>query len=225
MRHHIQKAILYSLSFSDAVRFSDLKPDTLENKLFDYHLKQLMRDKLVTKTDDGKYKLTTEGRLLGRNVYTASFQDAETARSVLILAVKHQETKQWLYYKRKTHPLKDQYGFLHCTPEKQTSIFETSASTIKKLGLRGDFELLGGGFLRGKNQEGTVESFTNFTLLFSKNTTGILEQTDERADYFWVDHLDPHAPRLIQNMPMLIEKILENKPFIIEHDFLLKITN
>lgn len=43
-------------------RYSELKPTDVEGNLFSYHLKQLMREKLVEKTDE-KYQFTQTGLL------------------------------------------------------------------------------------------------------------------------------------------------------------------
>lgn len=146
IRHHIQNAILYSLSFADGIRFSDLKPNDLENKLFDYHLKQLVRDGLVIKNEDGGYSLSTEGKRLGRSVFSTLPNQSELARSVLFLVVRRKSDSSWLLYRRKTHPLKDRVGFIHCAPEIDKSILETAKNNLQLIGLNGDFNILGGGF-------------------------------------------------------------------------------
>ena len=40
--HHIQRQIVYQLAFVDSLRFGELKPDDLDNKLFTYHLKKVV---------------------------------------------------------------------------------------------------------------------------------------------------------------------------------------
>ena len=67
--HHIQKSIVYDLAFAESLRFSDLKPDDMENKAFTYHLKKVMKSGLVEKLEDGHYSLTMKGRRVGKGAF------------------------------------------------------------------------------------------------------------------------------------------------------------
>ena len=88
LEHHIQKSIVYKLAFSSGMRFSELQPADLDNKLFDYHLKQVIRDGLVEKGEDGLYRLTSEGRRIGVGAVDKHFAELDRAHSVLFLIIR-----------------------------------------------------------------------------------------------------------------------------------------
>lgn len=58
--HQIQRYILKVLSSCVTARFSELRPPRTDSNLFSYHLKCLIRDGLVEKSEDG-YRLAAKG--------------------------------------------------------------------------------------------------------------------------------------------------------------------
>ena len=66
--HHIQDTIIAALVAGEQ-RFSDLVPEGMENSLFTYHMRKLVKEGLVEK-DDQMYRLT----LKGAQLYNARYQ-------------------------------------------------------------------------------------------------------------------------------------------------------
>ena len=58
--HDIQKQILLKLAKNPSQRFSELKDESLENDLFNYHLQYLVKEGAIEKIDN-TYKLTEKG--------------------------------------------------------------------------------------------------------------------------------------------------------------------
>ena len=50
--HFIQREILRKLLFTDIARFSELQIENVESNLVNFHISQLIKDGLVTKTSD-----------------------------------------------------------------------------------------------------------------------------------------------------------------------------
>ncbi|MCA9318231.1 hypothetical protein KDA06_01160 [Candidatus Saccharibacteria bacterium] len=61
IEHHIQRQILRLLGTHEQARFTDIRPEGLENNAFQYHLRQLVAWGLVSKNTDGTYTLTSKG--------------------------------------------------------------------------------------------------------------------------------------------------------------------
>jgi len=220
--HHIQRAIVYNLALADSLRFSQLKPDFLENKLFTYHLKKVMLAGYVQKNEDGTYTLTAEGKRLGLRVMEVSGIDVNQPHSVLFLVIRRRDDGAWLLYKRGAHPLKDKIGFMHAVPEPEIKVTKTSARILKeKTGLSGEFKSLGGGYFRIYS-EGALVSFTHFTLLVCEDSKGELNQSHEHAEYGWFNNPDFTSNEMLPNMPVLVEKYQANKQFFIEETFSIK---
>jgi hypothetical protein len=220
MRHHIQKSILYDLAFRDEARFSELKDGDIENKLFTYHLKQLINDNLVEKTEDGSYRLSAEGRRQAVSIYDSRDKTATKARSVVFVAIRRKGDGAWLLYRRNTHPLKDLSGFMHITPDYS---FQTIQEQIKhdvraKTNIDVSPIYIGSGFFRMLRGE-LLESFTHFSLFLAEHVEDTLESHDERADYFWVVDPDFSDTNMLPNMQILTNKMQDASTFFIDELF------
>lgn len=198
------------------MRFSELKPQELENKLFDYHLKKVISAGLIEKAADGTYTLTSEGRRLGIHVLENTQALVDRAYSVLFLVIRRSSDGAWLLYKRRNHPLKDRVGFMHVIPNSLESATQTAQSECNlKTGLDCTFSPLGNGYFRVfENNE--LQSFTHFTLLSCEAAEGELTQNNELAEYMWVNKIDATDSQLLPSMPLLLEKYLTQKPFYID---------
>lgn len=218
--HHLQRAIIYRLAFSEGLRFSELKPDTLENKLFDYHLKKVVSAGYVLKAVSGLYTLTPKGRRLGIRALDKQQALADQAESVLFLIIRRASDGAWLFYKRGTHPMLGYSGFMHASPNANEDL-GTSAQKVclQKTGLNGIFTTLGGGYSRIFDATGELQSFTNFTLLFCDDIAGELSGEDTFADYRWELSPDFSSDKLFPSTVMLHELYLAGKPFFVERNF------
>lgn len=214
--HHLQRAIVFRLAFAPSLRFSELKPDDIDNKLFDYHLKKVMSAGFVAKNDDGQYVLTPTGRKLGIHALSNGQAIVNQAYSVLFMAVRKADDDTWLLYTRNTHPLLGRTGFMHATPLADELTTVTAQRVLKeKTGLTGNFSALGGGYFRIFDGD-ALESFTHFTLLVCQDATGELVVDDEFAEYAWRSDPDFTDEEMLPNMPILVEYCRKNAPFYVE---------
>ncbi len=197
------------------MRFGELQPEGVENKLFDYHLKIVLRDGLAEKSEDGKYRLTEEGRRLGLRVFRAE-RYSLAAYTGLFLIVRRLSDKAWLMYRRKAHPMIDKTGFMHATPVPSELIYETAKrELLEKTGLQADFKRIGGGLFRLHNELG-LESFTHFEVMLAEDVEGRLENKHETAEYYWEETPDFSDASMIPNMPSLAEAYESGEEFFID---------
>lgn len=216
LEHHIQRSIVYKLALSNALRFSELQPAELENKLFTYHLKKVVAAGYVAKDQDGLYQLTPEGRRLGVHVLDNTQALIDRAYSVLFLAVKRAVDGAWLLYRRKNHPLIHKVGFMHATPTAHEAVLETARKALQeKTGLTATFTSCASGYFRVYTGS-ELESFTHFTLLLAQDAAGELVQSDILADYFWVSEISDIQDDLLPNMQHLIEACNEDQMVFID---------
>ncbi len=218
--HHIQRSIVYRLAFApDGLRFSQLKPDELESKLFTYHLKKVVAAKYVVKSEDGRYTLTPEGRRMGTRVFDKQLSFADRAESVLFLVVRRKIDGAWLLYKRAVHPLIGQVGFMHAAPKIEMTTPEAANQACReRTGLDADFSVLGSGYFRVFDGD-NLESFTHFTLLACEDVVGDLSPTDEKAEYFWETKPDFNSPTMLPNMATLAGLYEAGVLFFVEKSF------
>lgn len=216
MDHHIQRSIIYKLAFNEALRFSDLRPSNIENKLFDYHLKKVVHAGYVHKNLEGLYALTSEGRRFGVHVVDDSMGLIDQAHSVLFLVIRRKIDNAWLLYSRRSHPLLGGVGFMHALPRADESAQESAQRVCtEKTGLVADFRFRGSGFFRIYEGD-DLESFTNFTLMEASDVSGPLVQNDELASYFWADDIVTYSRDMLPNMSHLLKAYEDEGVFFLD---------
>ena len=94
--HHIQRTIVYTIAFAEGMRFGGLKPDELDNKRFNYHLKKVIAAGYVAKNDEGLYTLTSEGKRVGKGALKKQSRLIDRAYSILLLCVRRESDGAWL---------------------------------------------------------------------------------------------------------------------------------
>jgi hypothetical protein len=222
--HHIQRGIVFKLAFMPSARFSDLQPDDVENKLFAYHLKKVVSEGYVAKSENGLYALTPEGRRLSTGVlddHQALVVERPLSALFLVIRRKNNSDNAWLLYRRATHPMLGYQGFMHCHP---SSLIDSALAAQEqcraRTGLSGEFTPLGGGYIR-VYQEDKLESFTHFTLLYCDDIQGELLQNDSHAEYFWSTEPDPDfsAENMFPSTVMLKQYYEAKQPFFVEKTF------
>ena len=177
LEHHIQRQIVYALAFSEGLRFGELKPDGLENKAFDYHLKKVIVAGYVVKNEDGTYSLTSEGKRVGKGALKKQSRMIDRAYSTLLLAIRRPEDGAWLLIRRKSQPLLGLTGFMNASPIATQEATQTAAEVCKEqTGLTGTFVAHGHGYFR-IYRDGGLESFIHFTLLTCSDIQGELHKT------------------------------------------------
>ena len=209
--HHIQKSIVYDLAFAESLRFSDLKPDELENKAFTYHLKKVISAGLVEKLPDGTYTLTPEGRRVGKGALKKQSRMIDRAYSLLLMAVRRKSDGAWLLYKRQTQPLLGLTGFMQAQPVAEADARDTAQKTcLEQTGIETEFTVQGHGYLRVYRQQ-SLESFIHFTLLIAETDQTELPETAESAGYFFAETPNFESPDMLPNMRIL-HKMCEAAP-------------
>lgn len=104
--HHIQREIIDRLMRAESLRFKELKPGGMESNIFMYHLKQLIKQDFVAKTDTG-YALAPSG-LTYVDTLSSSNKPYPQPKNICILAITDQSGR-WLVAQRKTQPFIGKY--------------------------------------------------------------------------------------------------------------------
>lgn len=205
--HHIQREILYKLVLSDTARFAELRPKELDSNVFTYHLKQLIKEKLVSKTEAGLYSLTPLGRVAGINITLSKKELLEQAHSVLLMVLRT-DKEGWLLRRRLAQPMYGKVGFTHSEPVAADDALHTARNDFQeRTGLLCDFKPAGFGYVRLFDDK-DLESFVHFNLFFADAYQGTLQARTRNGENFWVKQPDFTAPDMIPSMSDLV-KLLE----------------
>lgn len=208
--HWIQNYVLQQLILFPDRRYADLKPANVEGNLFMYHLRQLVKEKLVQKRADGRYELTGPGQMYADRLSLKTFKPRLQPRIVTLIACQNKQG-QWLLYRRKRQPLIGQVGFPYGKLHQGETVQKAAERELKeKTGLTGNLQHRGDGYITIVEQ-GSVVSQVMFHLFYSKNLTGRLKANTNVGQAFWGDPLDIEKPELIRSMPDIL-KLLEQHP-------------
>lgn len=202
--HYIQREIVYRLAHENSLRFGELKPDELENKLFDYHLKKVIRAGLITKNEAAQYTLTPEGRRIGKGALSSPTRMIDRAYSLLLIALKN-DRGEWLLYRRPNQPQLGLVGLPQVQP-----VAGENAVTTAETGLRNDTGVTASLVVHGHGyisilHGDKLESYVHFTLL-----TGSVSAADIEEPYFW--QADPQfaSQVMLPSMPELAAMVSQN---------------
>ncbi len=218
--HHIQRHILKLLIENKEQRYSELRPKQVEPNQFVYHLKQLMKEDLVSKCNVG-YELTAKGRSYADKLDHTSFavQLDSQPRNVLFLAV-HDAARGWLLVRRDKQPTIGKVGFIATDVRLSEPIALTAASYLEQAyGLTANFRYIGSGSVtlyRGSE----LESYVMFQLLYADAPVG--DGSDPRAEWYQPAALQADDV-LPSTLPLL--QLVENanaRPEFVELNFVIE---
>ncbi len=147
LMHKLQKHILNKLILNSSQRYADLKPKLVEGNLFMYHLKLLIQQDLICKRKDGRYELTSQGKLYADGLSLESFQ-SRIQPKIVTLIVCQNEKNEYLLYLRKREPFLGSVGFPYGKIHLGESI-KTAAERelVEKTGLSAKFAHRGDAYL------------------------------------------------------------------------------
>lgn len=141
--HPAQVAILHALLFRPAAGFAQLqKASELSSDHFNFHLKQMIDQKLITKNTDGQYTLTMGGKEYA-NRFDTDERVVERQPKVAVLLLVEREDGRLLCQQRLKQPY---YGFWGRPTGKVRwgeTIIEAAARELKEeTNLEADLEVL-----------------------------------------------------------------------------------
>lgn len=208
--HHIQKHIIRVLMFQKLARFRDLRPLKTDTNLFTYHLKILIKDGLVEKTDTG-YTLSQKGMAYVDRVSTEKFTVRSQPKVITMLVIQNSDGDV-LLQKRTKQPYIDTwtlpYGKIHI----DDADLEVAArrETYEKLAIKDQaLKHAGDCYIRVKSEDGIIS--TTLAHIFTFNNSTILQNDN----IIWAR---PH--RLVQyNLAPAVESIVARTFFRDEHFF------
>ena len=134
--HTIQKHIIGVLLYQKYARFRDLRPPRTDTNLFSYHLKVLMKENIVRKTEQG-YTLSLKGLTYVDRVSTTNKMAIRAQPKIITMLVVQNSNGDVLLQKRTKQPHIDKwtlpYGKLHV--DDQSVEIAARREAFEKLGI------------------------------------------------------------------------------------------
>jgi ADP-ribose pyrophosphatase YjhB (NUDIX family) len=198
--HPTQKGILVKLMNSNkANSFSELLPKSmkLESYKFNYHLKYLVKNEFVDKSNK-KYRLTKKG-LKTVSQYTAKGVESHRFKvSVALIVIKNKnntskirnsgkETKQILVQRRLRHPFYNDLTTISGKIKKGEYITDAAARKLKQeTGLETKFKFVGVLRKCKLDKSHTILEDTLYHYCYGKDPSGELINLNEYGENFWI---------------------------------------
>jgi hypothetical protein len=112
LNHHLQRQILLKFLHNDKRPYSQILIDGMSGNSFLYHLKALLREKLISKTLDQTYSITPLGKLVLDSIAFDSSRFLLRPTIGLFLLARHSESNKYMLYESARQPFIGQTGFL-----------------------------------------------------------------------------------------------------------------
>lgn len=223
--HRIDRFIFTQLLTHETQKFSQLKPPGIEGNTLTYRLRRLQKEGLVTKTPQGQYELTPEGRFFTDRLNFQRFTPRQLPRSISLLVVRRGD--EWLLHRRLIHPLRDLMGLPHSNIRSGESVIATAQQRLEEMtGLRTKFIYRGGGYLTFY-RDGKLESFNQVNILENDGEVkGSLRAPSREivtGTYFWQRNPDFTQDEYIPSLKDINQHLVPgNPPFFTELKYKLK---
>lgn len=203
--HYLQKRIIADLVECQTARYAELKPSHIEGNVFTYHLRSLIKQKLIVKNSDGTYSLTNEGKLYGINSSLKAKELLQQAHSVIFLSI--HDKNRWLLRKRLVQPMFGKIGFMHGEPRPGETIEQAGERILQyRTGLSGNMQVKGSGYIC-LQENGVLVAYSGFTLLKVSQLSGELIANDAHGENTWYQDPDFTSQDMIPSMPDLVSAI------------------
>lgn len=186
IEHHIQRQIVERLARSESLRFAELKPAGMESNVFTYHLRQLLAQKIVQKTDSG-YRLAHKGLQYVDGISFSDLKIRQQPKLISIIALQCADHGKYLMAERLVQPYISQYMFpsgkLHMGETAQAHV---SRELFEKTGLTADLRLRGVANIRIDDQAELLTQVVGYVFSGTVDECRDLGAT-ERFAYHWTD--------------------------------------
>lgn len=111
LHHHIQKHIFSTLMHQRYARFRDMRPPGTDSNLYSYHLKLMLQNRLVEKTDKG-YTLGKAGIVYADRVSNATVSIRKQPKIITMMVVQN-SNGDVLLFRKKRQPFIELWNLPH----------------------------------------------------------------------------------------------------------------
>ena len=190
--HWIERHILKVLAFNDTKRYSELKPDSVDGNLFQYHARQLEKLGLIERNSTG-YRLTSAGKIFVADLSQSKLMNArKTPRTISMIIAKNNEG-QYLLFKWKRQPYRGLVSFVFGRQlYGQPAIESAKEQLLFKTGYHAEFCYVGSADIINA-QQGDIVDHLSANILEANNMKKVTEPDGLTGDYFW-GQPEEHTP-------------------------------
>lgn len=221
--HFIKRDIIRHLLTVPSARYAQLRPKNLESNLFMYHLKQLMKDGIVEKTEDGSYTLTSYGLQMSDRISLESLKLRIQPKLITILVVQ-KPNGEHLLIERTHQPFLNFKGFPSGKIHYGESLQDAATRELsEKTGLTGiDLSLRGTYIMRYHKDDKIINHIIGYVFTGSAPASAKTNIANEMFNSFWGDESVLYAKTSFKGHKEIIELIKntnKDQLFLAQDDF------
>ncbi len=186
--HEFQISILRELLFKPHARFRDLKKVDVTNDHFTFHIKQLIKEGLIVKTN-GRYKLTDKGKEFANRMDTDTLKLERQAKlAVALHAVrKRNGITEYLVHRRLKEPFYEWYGSHSGKVRwRENPLDCAKREFLEETGLVGKFTLKGIVHYHHFHKDGRLLEDKYFWVYKVENTKGEFKEKVPEGENIWM---------------------------------------
>lgn len=216
--HPLQREMFKRLTYADILRFSDLRPERTETNLCNYHIKQLIKSKLVHKVEGG-YSLSPQGKALADKLSYKNFRFRVQPKIVTILAIERADGA-WLMYERLHQPYIHKLGFpsgkIHYGEQRVRAL---SRELREKTNIDVHMEFRGNVYIITEEKGTTLSHILGHVFYGQVPNTCTTEHASRDGKTFWADWRSLNYDEFIPGYKELQELLKTGQRFAEEYTF------
>jgi len=206
--HQLQKHILHQLVLSGSCRYSQIKPKEVGGNLFMYHVRRLMADGLIEKSQN-QYRLTAQGLQVVDGLSLKNMTPRIQPKIAVLLACQNQKG-EWLLYRRRRQPFYGLVGFPYGKIHLGEPIATAANRELKeKTGLQCQLNHCGEVYL-SIYKDDTLVSHSLFHIFSGQEPMGELHKESSIGTCFWSKFSGIDLTELIPGLTE-IKKLIEER--------------
>ena len=221
--HPIQAEVLKFLLFKPKARYSELNITRITSDHFNFHIKQLLKEGLVIKTEDGLYELTTTGKEFANRFDTQKVEIERQAKIGVCMLCKHNKHNEtYLVQQRLKKPYYGYFGFITGKITWGETVYETAKRELKEeTGLNGSPKLVG---IEHKmdfsKKDKTLLEDKFFFIIKVANLNGELAEEFDGGKNIWMPKKEIlKLPNLFHDVPLLISMVEKETIEVLEKKY------
>lgn len=186
--NEIQLRILTSLTTSQKLKYSEIKPLDIENDIYKYHLKHLLEKGFIQKMD-GFYEITRKGIKVTTNISAkGEIQDLFKVSVALYVTRKIDNKDFLLVQKRARHPFMGDMSSISGKMHKGEEITDAAKRKLKEeTGLEAEFKFLGVHRKIRLDQENILLEDTLYHVCIAEEPRGSLDEQNKYGENSWIE--------------------------------------